>query len=418
MLFRVLLVIWFSVMSFNLQASPPRHALVIGNATYPIGMLSNPVNDASLMKETLEALGFTVTQALNLGRQQFFEEVRAFADKLPSGAMAVVYYAGHGMQVQGANYLIPTDMVPTSEQGVAIRAFPVKVLLEKLSGAASAINVVILDACRNNPFLPQRESRYRSFDGLGLSKIKSPRGTLVAYSTAPGQLAEDGRGRPHSFYTEALAKAITQPGKSLEKIFKEVAESVRRKTLDDQQPWFETSLNEDLYFIPPGGAPATVRIQKKMRGIGDAMPQTEAAEATPDTWFMKLSPREWTEAEADIHERARLLNDEALPLLTHRAAGGNFVAQTTLALAYLHPSGNLGSAGGARQSDQALGVQWLLRAAEQGFPMAQALLGEMYMRGQGVPQNSAAAAQWLERAAQANYGRPRASLLKLKTPAG
>jgi hypothetical protein len=403
----LLLLVWLAgAPAFAAELS--RHALVMGNASYPIGTLANARNDATLMADTLESLGFAVTRAFDLSRSRFFDEVAAFAEKLPRDAMAVVYYAGHGMQIQGANYLIPSDMVPTSEQGVAIRGYPVKSLLEKLGSAAGAVNIVILDACRNNPFL-QKESRYRAFEGLGLSKVTTPRGTLVAYSTAPGQLAEDGQGRAHSYYTETLARVMVQPGKTIERIFKEVAELVRRKTLDDQQPWFETSLVEDYYFVPQGGV-QVVRMQKRMRKFDPAA--IAPARPEDDPWFMKLGESEWAAMDAEIERRARQLDAQAVPLLVHRAGSGNLVAQTTLGLAHLGRAQGLATEA-KFETDPAQGLRWLRQAAEGGFPMAQAALGELYLEGNGVERNLEAANLWLTRAARADYGRARAALAKL-----
>lgn len=206
----VLLIATFSLPAIALDA-PARYALVIGNSTYQERPLSNPASDAELIAETLKTLGFNVSQEQELDRKAMFAAVRAFYEQLPQGATALIYYAGHGVQIGGANYLIPVDMTMTSERGMALKAYPVKELLNISAKAKSAVNIVILDACRNNPFQPPAITR--SFDNLGLARIISPKGTLIAYSTSPGQLAEDGLGRVHSFYTETLATELGKPGR-------------------------------------------------------------------------------------------------------------------------------------------------------------------------------------------------------------
>ena len=168
------------------SAPPERQALVIGNGAYNNGLLPNTRADADLIAGALRRAGFRVTVAKDLGRSALYDTVRQFATGLTAGATAVVYYAGHGMQINGVNYLIPTDMSPTSEAGVALKAYPLSALHERLALAPSAVNMVILDACRNNPFQPMPAVRMRAIGNLGLGPTVAPRGTLVAYSTAPG----------------------------------------------------------------------------------------------------------------------------------------------------------------------------------------------------------------------------------------
>lgn len=191
------------------QSQPAgRFALVIGNGAYNTNSLPNTRPDAQLIASTLDRAGFTVSLKKDLDRSTMFEAVRRFAADLPAGATALVYYAGHGMQISGNNYLLPVDITPTSEAGLAQRAFPLQALHERLALARSAVNIIILDACRNNPFQPVPAVRLRNYANLGLANSGAPRGTLVAYSTAPGQLAEDGSGRKHSIYTETLAALL------------------------------------------------------------------------------------------------------------------------------------------------------------------------------------------------------------------
>ncbi len=275
--------------------APPLRALVIGNGTYVQRPLANAENDAELMAKTLRGLGFEVTVATNLTRTGFYATARSFAERLPEGAVALVYSAGHGAQVQGANFLTPVDVVPTSPQAMFVRAYPLNALVERLTLARSAVNIVILDACRNDPFATDVTARYRGSGPLGFASVTSPRGMLIAYSTAPGRLAEDGAGRRNSHYTEALAGEIRKQGRTIEEALNLVGKTVRRKTADAQQPWFATSIAARFYFRPPPGvrmvtgpsypkSAAGLDTTLAMRGERSTIPmaKSEATASLPD----------------------------------------------------------------------------------------------------------------------------------------
>jgi uncharacterized caspase-like protein len=234
----------------SLAQAATKFALVLGNGQYQgkDRRLSNAEADARLVAKSLTALGFDVTVAFNLARRDMHQAVSGFAERLPQGALAFVFYAGHGMQLGGLNYLIPVDMQPNSEQAVQVSALPLRILMEQLAASKAAVNVVALDACRNNPFQQEILVRMRSIiPRNGLAAVKAPRGTLVAYSTAPGQLAADGKGG-NSLYADSLARMLREPGLSLEQIFKRVGQQVRESTGDSQIPWFESSLSDDVYL--------------------------------------------------------------------------------------------------------------------------------------------------------------------------
>lgn len=222
-------------------ASPPRVALVIGNAAYPgVGALKNPVNDATDMAEKLRTLGFDVILRTDVRQKEMLRSLTEFGDKIRPGSEALFFYAGHGMQVRGRNYLIPVDADIRSESSVSSEAVDVDQLLDKLTPAR--LSMVILDACRNNPF----ERSFRG-GGQGLAQINAPTGTLIAYSTAPGRVAADGDGR-NGLYTEQLLAAIDTPGIKVEDVFKRVRAQVVRKSQDAQTPWESSSLTGDFYF--------------------------------------------------------------------------------------------------------------------------------------------------------------------------
>lgn len=403
-----------------------KFALVIGNQDY-VGherSLNNTVRDADLMAQSLSRLGFSVTRVTNLTRSQMLGDVKAFASKLPEGATAFVYYAGHGMQVSGNNYLIPVDMVPTSEQTLAIKAYPLKLLLEQLSASRSAVNVVVLDACRDNPFQPPSPIRYRSFANLGLAPVQAPRGTLLAFSTAPGQLAADGKEK-NSIYTASLAKTLLEPSLEIREIFEQVGVQVRRRTLDDQIPWYETSLSGKYFFLPPDGV--TVVAGKPLQTAAASLANTRtrgdqpATDARSASWFWGLSGQEWSMIDWEMQQRVKRLTADEIPLLEHKAKAGNVMAQTTLGITFregIHkrvaPSGRTTR----HQSSNSKAISWLTKAANGGFPVAQVELGEMYYAGHGVDRDLSMARYWLNKAVQADYPRAKLNLLQLDLEAG
>ena len=223
-------------------ADPMRIALIIGNSAYRESPLRNPVNDAKAMAAALTEQGFTVILRQNASKTEMEKGIADFGEKLQEGATGLFYYAGHGMQVSGRNFLIPIDAEIKSEQRVRLETVDVDVVLDQMTAAKSKVNMVILDACRNNPF----ERRFRSVGG-GLAQINAPEGTLIAYATAPGKVAADGTGE-NGLYTEELLRAVRQPGLKVEEVFKTVRANVTRRSNGAQTPWEASSLVGDFYF--------------------------------------------------------------------------------------------------------------------------------------------------------------------------
>jgi hypothetical protein len=252
-----LLVVWMGIAS---AAEPQRNlgvasasaekrvALVIGNAAYPgVAALKNPANDARDIAVKLKKLGFDVTVRTDMRYREMLRSLTEFGDKVQTGTEALFFYAGHGMQVRGKNYLIPVDAEIRSENSVSSEAVDVDQLLDKLS--AVRLSIVILDACRNNPF----ERRFRG-NGQGLASINAPTGTLIAYATAPGKVASDGDGR-NGLYTHELLAAMDVPGIRVEDVFKRVRTNVLRKSGESQTPWESSSLTGDFFFSRNGKEP-------------------------------------------------------------------------------------------------------------------------------------------------------------------
>jgi hypothetical protein len=229
-----------------------RLALVIGNSAYQtVSPLPNPVNDAKAMADFLTKAGFDVTPASDLTQADMRTTVGAFAAKVAragSDTVALVYYAGHGVQIDGENFLVPVDIRIGRESDVPLQAFRLADLMNTLSSVPSRMRIVMLDACRNNPF-----SEINKTAGRGLAIVDAPPGSIVSYSTSPGAEAEDGTGE-NSPYTSALLKVAAEPGLPIEQAFKRARLSVNQATSGRQTPWESSSLRGDFTFFSGAGA--------------------------------------------------------------------------------------------------------------------------------------------------------------------
>lgn len=225
----------------------PKLALVVGNASYrAVPALRNPGNDSRAISQALRASGFEVTLVQDAIRGAMIEAVDAYARALAaSKGVGVFYYAGHGLQLQWRNYLLPVDARIASAADVAAQCVDITGLMEGMRRAANPMNVIILDACRDNPFAGDVRAEQK-----GLSQMDAPTGTLLAYATAPGNTADDGEGA-NGLYTENLLREMRVREAKIEDVFKRVRLGVRRASGGRQIPWESTSLEEDFYFVPP-----------------------------------------------------------------------------------------------------------------------------------------------------------------------
>ena len=224
-----------------------RTALVIGNSDYKSSPLKNPENDAKDMAKTLRGLGFEVVERTNADKREMVAAMDEFYQHLKRSEVGLFYYAGHGMQISGSNYLIPVNANISTESDVEFEAVDAGRLLGKMKSAGNSLNIIILDACRDNPF----KRSFRSSE-KGLARMDAPRGSLLAYATAPGQVAVDGEGR-NGLYTKHLLAQMTIPGMTVEKVLKQTRINVVRETRGKQTPWESTSLMGDFYFADSSG---------------------------------------------------------------------------------------------------------------------------------------------------------------------
>lgn len=273
-----------SLFSLIFLASPAysqsRVALVVGNASYSKNFLKNPVNDAKAFARALAETGFDVTLKTDTTKKEFTQAINAFGRKLQKGGTGLFYYAGHGIQVHGRNYLLPIDMKIESESDVEYEAVDAGRILGKMQDAGNRLNIVILDACRDNPFV----RGFGSAGSRGLAQMDAPTGSFIAYATRPGAEASDGD-ENHSPYTAALLKHIKEPELSIEHFFKKVRKDVITRTQGKQVPWDSSSLVGDFYFSGTVSKTA-ITSTRKVPNQPAATPSTPqpALQSTSTTW--------------------------------------------------------------------------------------------------------------------------------------
>tara|TARA_B100000315_G_scaffold248348_1_gene278120 strand:+ start:289 stop:1746 length:1458 start_codon:yes stop_codon:yes gene_type:complete len=310
------------------QSTERRIALVIGNSAYKSSPLKNPVNDAQDMTESLRGLGFDVIHRKNANKRTMVSAMNEFGRKLRAAEVGLFYYAGHGMQVNGRNYLIPVGSQVESESDVEFESVDAGRLLGKMEDAESKVNIVILDACRNNPFARSFRSSNR-----GLAIMTAPTGSFVAFATAPGSVAADGDGR-NGIFTQHLLKHIKTPGLKIEEVLKRTRNDVLQGTAKKQTPWQSSSLTGDFYFLQ-GTKTATV-------------PSPDSSTSSLDAERLKLQEeRRRIEAEKRLMKERKKLAEERRKLEEEKKR----IRKEQEQMASLTPSVPEGSSGGRRSSD-------------------------------------------------------------------
>ena len=417
-----------------------RVALVVGNSTYAhIGRLPNPENDAADMSAALRRLGFEVTTELDADRVELTAALRAFTRRSAGADVSLVFYAGHGIEMDGVNYLVPVDARLERDVDVRFEAVTVDDLLVSTSGAS--LRLLILDACRNNPLARsmQRTAATRTVSGGSFADLNEDLlgdETLVAYAAAAGTTAADGRGR-NSPYTAALLSHLETP-LEIGLLFRRVRAQVLSATNGAQRPHEYHSLVGEHYLTRAlaGGASVTVTAAvpaepapadpprpdpeidvtelplaalRELAEAGDAEAQTELGERYEDgrgleqdygvavSWFRQAAERGHAPGQAALgfmYGTGRGVDrNDAEAVRWHRRAAeqGNARAQNNLGVSY---RGGLGVA-----QDYGEAVQWFRRSAEQGNASAQSSLGSLYLEGRGVAQDDASAVAWFRRSA-------------------
>ncbi|CAK0742819.1 hypothetical protein CCP2SC5_110027 [Azospirillaceae bacterium] len=248
------LTVWGGVLGLTFGLSDAvaaeRVALVIGNAAYRGQPLRNPVRDAQAMGQMLGRFGFEVVMLTDGDQRAMQRAIGQFSRKLNGAKVGLVYYSGHGIQAQGVNYLAPIDAEIETEGDMPLQLVSVDVITAQLMQAGTEVNIIVLDACRTNPF--ERRMRGVGNAGRGLAALNAPKGTVIAYATAPNTTADDGDGA-NSPYTMALLQALGSPQRRVEDVFKETRAILAKSSKNQQISWESSSLVGDFYFVPPSG---------------------------------------------------------------------------------------------------------------------------------------------------------------------
>ncbi len=265
----LIVVCW--LMSVFTGAHAQRVALLVGNANYSVGRLSNPPNDVAVMESALKAVGFKVQKVLNANQNQMKRAVRDFGTAAQGAEVAFVYYSGHGTQANGENYLLPLGASIDKESDYAIEAIAANDVLQQIRGAQPKAAILVLDACRDNPLAATTKSATK-----GLGRMSAPTGTMIAFATAPGDTASD-----NGHYARVLARELQKPGQELVDVFRSTAAEVRRLSTDarKQDPRIsEMSINERLYLAGPGTQVASLTSEPTGRP-SQSDPEDEAWQA-------------------------------------------------------------------------------------------------------------------------------------------
>jgi uncharacterized caspase-like protein len=445
-------------------AAPKRVALVIGNSDYRnVAHLENPANDAKLMAKTLRDLGFTLVGGdaeLDLDKTRFDTALQDFSNQVVGADVALFYYAGHGVQVNGRNFLVPVEANPTKEADVYLQTIDTSIVLSQMEGSGTKLNIVLLDACRNNPF---SNRGLRAISG-GLAQMEAPEGTLISYATQPGNVALDGQDGD-SPYSEAVAETIRRPGLGLFDTFNQIGVAVKRATGGQQQPWLASSpIEGGFYFAGQSGAVAIASAEPVAKTVGadeaanaamrgatsqqadsvskdvtakpsppaerpqapattttppTSVTQAPAAPAAPEHQVASLSaqPTLAPAAPADVVATCdRLAGAPSDPQRSSGEAGRKFAdipagpAVAACRAALTREPNNprlafeLGRAEIKGRGDEPEAVALIRQAADAKYAAALNLLGFVYERGLGAPRDLEEAMKWYRRGADAGDG--------------
>jgi formylglycine-generating enzyme required for sulfatase activity len=317
-------------------------ALVIGNATYTKSPLANPVNDATDVADAFGRIGFQVTLVTNANREEMLRGIEGFRGRLARARAAVFFYAGHGAQVDGSNWLIPIARTASEEinreDEVRFRAVDVDEIVTGLKKAKVPVSMIVLDACRNNPYTGNARSGVK-----GLAQLNAPDGSIVVYACGPGEVAADGAGRNSPFTTAFLAQLMT-PGQPVETMLMQVSKQVREVTKDAQKPWRMSSMTEAFTFIP-------ALSESEKLAAETARKQEELKQAELQAKLTEIA----TQArQADVAKQQQLAADRArieADLATSKAAAAAINAQLDADLAAARQREDAEMAGARRREE-------------------------------------------------------------------
>jgi len=403
-----------SAMAQDASAAMPsigkRVALVMGNADYKGMPLQNPVNDAKDMAAALKTLGFDVILRTNITSRQIGAALREFRAKLSPGGVALFFYAGHGLQIKGENYLPAVDAEIGGEEDVPNQSLSIRQIMNVLEDSKTRLNLVFLDACRDNPYARS----FRSSAG-GLAKLDAPSGTLISFATRPGSVASDGSGK-NGLYTENLLKIMKLPDLPIEQALKQVVSNVKRISNGKQEPWMEGSIEGDFYFLQSGDTGKVVN--------NKTAPEISNQDADLALWNeVKASDsRDYLEAYLSQYPKGKYVALAKIELkrLTdvdkerdRQASGSNAANSQKLAQAELEKQDAAWRKIIGLTASSALiteyfnqhpdKLQSIKKSAANGDAVAQGDLARLYTTGFGVPKDQQQGFDWAKKsAAQGN----------------
>ncbi len=406
-----------------------RVALVVGNSAYQNAVrLNNPASDAKLMSDTLLSLGFSVVGGgarLDLDKAGFDAALREFGQELTGADIALFYYAGHGVEIRGLNYLVPVDANPKEEADILSDMTSLPGILDQMQKSAARINIALLDACRTNPFRIHLSTS-------GLAQMQAPPGTLISFATQPRSVSLDGDDG-HSPYTRALAAAMTHPGYGLFKTFNEVGLAVEKATDGAQLPWVSSSPISGNFYFAGKVVPTQVSLPASDATVeaatltphGDASSRSDLV--TSCDWLAGMpfdtgKPHEIPGIDADKIDvkSASAACDEAMQrypdvmrfafeagrtayakgdyaearrLFQKADEGGYRLAASSIGLLYAEGKGV--------RKDMAEAFRWFKKSVDAGEPIAMSNLGLLYQNGQGVAQDCTEALRLYQAAGKA-----------------
>ena len=388
------------------MSNEKRKAMVIGMSDYGANRsLENTLNDADDIADVFTRLGFEVTLLKNNDLRNLTNNLTAWYKTIERNDMAVFYFAGHGLELEGQNYLIPVDAEMSSQTDVRFSTLNVNQVLGNMEEKGVVMKLIILDACRDNPF-KRSWNLERGKNAQGLAGMEAPKGTYIAFAASPGATAQDGGkyNLRNGVFTHFLKQELLKVGATIDEIFNNVTGDVADLTHEQQTPFRNSSLRANYYFIPradnpPPNKPASV--------IADNPPPNNPApkrtENPPSNKPASLSVAAIAKIvrQADAHYNNKRYNDAA-PLYRQAAEQGH--AQSQYRLGVFYENGN----GVVKDYDQA--IQWYTKAAEQGYASAQCNLGVFYRNGYGVTKDDKQGVEWYRKAAEQGHAQAQNNL--------
>lgn len=383
-------------------AAETRHALVVGNGSYERAALPNARNDAEAIARVLGGVGFAVTKLMDADAPTLRRAIAELGRRLrATGGVGLFYFAGHGAQIEGENYLLPVGSDIREPRDIVVHGLALADVLKAMDATAGRTSIVILDACRNNPFTAGERTA-----GIGLAPPTAPAGTLIAFSTAPGKVALDGDG-PQSPYSAALAESIPVPGIPIEDVFKRTRRQVLAATKGAQTPWEHSSLTHELVLRAAAATPEAsgrpavaaaptpseldeVRAWDKIRTSNNAQLLRRHLETWPNGLFAELVRHKLDQLAAHASN-----SDTLSGWLGNVFAGPPSDAEAERLFAEAVKADARGT-----PEAQAEALSKFRGAAERGLPAALYRVGRAYDKGLGIARDPAEAARWYERAAE------------------